>query len=410
MDGRDQSLLVLMSEDFAKVKFYDGIEMNEISKTNRQVWIVDTTLRDGEQAPGVVFKGSEKIELAKKLVDCGVNELEVGIPAMSEYEQKTIRGIVQKGLPVRLTSWSRALKSDIESAAKTGTEGVHISFPTSDSHLASLNKDESWVIEQLEVLVKKAKGYFEFVSVGAQDGIRANSVFLSRFIAHAQHVGADRLRIADTVGSVLPQDINPMIMQIQRHSQIHLEFHAHNDLGMATANAMLAIDAGCQAISATVCGIGERAGNVALEEIAVALSMSKQYSSTIDLSKLNRLCRYVANISGRKIHTQKPIVGEAIFQHESGIHCAALIKDPKTYQPFLPESVGNAPATYIIGKHSGSAAIRHILSQYKIEVSKPESLAILNQVKLKVIALKRSLTPQELIDIYQQFNPKNKVA
>lgn len=376
----------------------------------KQVWIVDTTLRDGEQAPGVVFSKKEKIRIAEMLAFSGVNELEIGIPAMGSQEIEAISDIVKLNLPLRLTSWARALEHDIISSAKTGTEAIHISFPVSERHLATLDKSESWVLDQVSVLIKRAKEEFEFVSIGAQDGSRASEAFLMSFLQRAKEAGANRVRFADTVGTLLPNNIPSLFKRMKAVCDITMEFHAHNDLGMATANSMMAIDSGCEAVSVTVGGIGERAGNAALEELVMALTISDQYSTTVVPSKLTELCKYVAGAAERQIPPQKPIVGEAVFQHESGIHCAALLKDPYSYQPFLPELVGSAPTKYIVGKHSGSALIGHILSRYQVSLSVSQAKAFMGVVKEKVSQLKRPLSPEEVFNLYQINNPTLKVA
>jgi len=376
----------------------------------KQVWIVDTTLRDGEQAPGVVFSKKEKTRIAEMLACSGVNEIEIGIPAMGREEIEAISDIVKLNLPVRLTSWARALENDIISSTKAGTEAVHISFPVSERHLATLDKSESWVLDQVSVLIKRAKEEFEFVSIGAQDGSRASEAFLMSFLQRAKEAGANRVRFADTVGTLLPNNIPSLFKRMTAVCDITMEFHAHNDLGMATANSMMAIDSGCEAVSVTIGGIGERAGNAALEELVMALTISEQYSTTVEPSKLTQLCKYVAGAADRQIPPQKPIVGEAVFQHESGIHCAALLKDPFSYQPFLPELVGSAPTNYIVGKHSGSALIGHILSRYQVSLSVSQAKAFMGVVKEKVSQLKRPLSPEEVFNLYQLNNPTLKVA
>jgi len=376
----------------------------------KQVWIVDTTLRDGEQAPGVVFSKKEKTRIAEMLACSGVNEIEIGIPAMGREEIEAISDIVKLNLPVRLTSWARALENDIISSTKAGTEAVHISFPVSERHLATLDKSESWVLDQVSVLIKRAKEEFEFVSIGAQDGSRASEAFLMSFLQRAKEAGANRVRYADTVGTLLPNNIPSLFKRMKAVCDITMEFHAHNDLGMATANSMMAIDSGCEAVSVTIGGIGERAGNAALEELVMALTISEQYSTTVEPSKLTQLCKYVAGAADRQIPPQKPIVGEAVFQHESGIHCAALLKDPFSYQPFLPELVGSAPTNYIVGKHSGSALIGHILSRYQVSLSVSQAKAFMGVVKEKVSQLKRPLSPEEVFNLYQLNNPTLKVA
>ncbi|MBZ4220438.1 MAG: homocitrate synthase [Chlorobium sp.] len=376
------------------------IESRTSTHSGSRPWIIDTTLRDGEQAPGVVFSSTEKIEIACLLADAGVNELEVGYPAISGEERSTIRDIVALKLPVRLTSWARAKWQDIEDACICGTEAVHISFPVSALYLELMERDYSWVQEQLQELIPRAKKYFDVVSVGAQDATRAEPELLKRFVLDAEACGADRVRIADTVGIATPSSVIKLVSFLQSASHTALEFHAHNDLGMATANAYTALEAGCQAVSVSVTGLGERAGNAALEELAIALKLSGKYKTGIDTRKLSHLCTAVSKASGRAIEDQKPVVGKSAFQHESGIHCSALLKHPLSYQPFLPDEIGRDKYEMIIGKHSGSASIQHFFSERGIVMPRDEANHLLALVRTTALEKKRALKPEELVGIY----------
>lgn len=370
-------------------------------------WIIDTTLRDGEQAPGVVFSNTEKIDIASLLADAGVNELEVGYPAISHDERKSIQKIVTLNLPVRLTSWARAKWQDIEDACTCGTEAVHISFPVSAMYLELMGKDYVWVQQQLQELVPRAKKYFSFVSVGAQDATMADAELLESFLLDAEACGADRVRIADTVGIATPTSLIGLIHRLKSVSHAALEFHAHNDLGMATANAYTALEAGCQAVSVSVTGLGERAGNAALEELAIALKLSGKYETSIDTRKLSSLCTAVSKASGREIVDQKPVVGKSAFQHESGIHCAALLKHPLSYQPFLPDQVGRNGHEMVIGKHSGSASLQHYFSGKGITMTRGEANHLLALVRTTATEKKRALQPDELEQIYNTLLVKH---
>jgi homocitrate synthase NifV len=363
-------------------------------------WIIDTTLRDGEQAPGVVFSALEKTEIACLLANAGVNELEIGYPAISHEERDTIKKIVTLNLPVRLTSWARAKWEDIEAAAESGTEAVHISFPLSALYLLLMEKDYEWVHEQLQQLVPRAKKYFNIVSVGAQDATRAEPELLKRFVLDATACGADRVRIADTVGVATPSSVLQLVGSLISSTSAALEFHAHNDLGMATANAFTALEAGCDAVSVSVTGIGERAGNAALEELAIALKLSGTYQTRIDTRQLSKLCAAVSKAAGRVIEDQKPVVGKSAFQHESGIHCAALLKHPLSYQPFLPDQIGRDKSELVIGKHSGSASLQHFYSGRGIMITKREAHDLLTIVRMTATEKKRALQPEELDSIY----------
>ena len=370
-------------------------------------WIIDTTLRDGEQAPGVVFSDAEKMEIASMLAHAGVNELEIGYPAIGNAEQNIIRKIAAMNLPIRLTCWARAKWQDIEDASLCGTDAVHISFPVSALYLQLMQKDYAWVQQQLQELVPKAKKYFKTVSVGAQDATRAEPELLKNFILDATTCGADRIRIADTVGIATPLSVMSLISSLKSITPAALEFHAHNDLGMATANAFTALDAGCHAVSVSVTGLGERAGNAALEELAIALELSENYKTTIDTTQLFNLCNTVSKAAGRVIEAQKPVVGKSAFEHESGIHCAALLKNPLAYQPFLPDQVGREKLEMVIGKHSGSASLQHFFASRGIMITRNEANHLLPIVRTTATEKKRALQPEELDCIYSTLFVKD---
>lgn len=367
----------------------------------RKIWMVDTTLRDGEQAPGVVFNTHEKIQIAKALDRIGIDEIEVGIPAMGNQTCRDIKKIVQMNLSCTLSSWCRASRADIEAAASCNTAGVHISFPTSSLLLRTFDKDESWVINTLENLVRVAEKYFDRITVGAQDATRTRRNFLHKFATLAFDAGADRLRIADTVGMISPLMVIKIITDlVHTVPNLDIEFHGHNDLGMATANAVTAVDAGASALSVTVNGLGERAGNAPLEEVAMALFEVGGYRGTIDNTLMTDLCHLVAKASGRDIFDSKPIVGKNIFCHESGIHCSGLLRDSSSYQLFQPETVGKEACEYVIGYHSGSAAIGHVLQKQGIFIDRAKAEKLIPLVREKALKQKSLITPGELKDLY----------
>ena len=320
-----------------------------------KIQISDTTLRDGEQAPGVAFSRKQKLRIAEMLADIGVDELEIGIPAMGEEERTTIRALAGMKLDLRLLTWCRAKLTDIEMAAECNTSSVHISFPVSSILLKAMGKDHNWVLESLAGLIPFAAKYFDYVSIGAQDSFRADHIFLKRFYDLAYHCGAHRLRIADTVGTATPSKVTRLLENLlSGNVELPVEFHGHNDLGMATANALSAAEAGAKILSVTINGLGERAGNTPLEEIAMALSLHENLYCNIRTASLMNLCRFVSTVSARKIPESKPITGKAVFMHESGIHCAALLRDPLSYQPFLPQNTGQEGTRFVLGKHSGN--------------------------------------------------------
>lgn len=369
---------------------------------NKSVWIIDATLRDGEQAPGIVFSRRNKCMIAEMLTEAGVDELEAGIPSMGETEQQSITDLKSLNLGIRLTNWCRAQLKDIEMAARCNTGSVHISFPVSSIGLEAIGKNNSWVFEQLAALIPAARRYFDYVSIGALDATRSDYLFLNKFVGLATACGADRIRIADTVGITTPSTVQKIFRHLKGESAegVAFEFHGHNDLGMATANALTAVEAGVDALSVTVNGLGERAGNVPLEEIVMALAVAGNRSCRVKKRSLMKVCRYVAQVSRRPIPADKPITGSAVFCHESGIHCNALLKDPLAYQPFLPEAVGRNDSELILGKHSGTAVICHALKKIGISADRRQAELLLDRLREAAIKKGRALSSWELLSLY----------
>lgn len=371
---------------------------------NEPVWIIDSTLRDGEQAPGVAFDANGKMALAKMLSAAGVDELEVGTPAMGPEEIAAIRGICALGLPCRLTAWCRARREDIDLAVQSGATGVHISFPVSKIQFQVTGRDEAWVARRLADLVAYAARRFDHVSVGALDATRADGGFLDRFVRLAGEAGAHRVRIADTVGIATPWRTAAMIGRLSRENRhLCIEFHGHNDLGMATANTLSAVEAGASAISVTVNGLGERAGNAPLEEVAVALAYATARSCGVRPEKLVALCRRVAKMSGRPIAGDKPITGGAAFLHESGIHCDGQMKNPLAFQPFPPDRIGRGKGRMVPGKHSGRSAIRHLLEERGRTLDFETAGNLLARIRKRAVEKGGNLSACELVRLYDEL-------
>jgi homocitrate synthase NifV len=373
-----------------------------LASDSRHVWMIDTTLRDGEQAPGISFDRATKLRIARCLAEAGADELEVGTPAMGPSVRGDIRAVAGLDLDCRLTSWCRALKTDLELAVQCGTTGVHISFPVSPILMKAMGKSEGWVLGQLAALIPSALSRFQFVSVGAQDAFRAHPDFLRLVIASAARCGAHRVRIADTVGLARPLPVANMVRNlIPSAGRTALEFHGHNDLGMATANTIAAIEAGIQAVSVTVNGIGERAGNAPLEQVAAAVATLENRHGSVDLRKLLQISRLVSRMTNRPIPVDQPITGEAVFRHESGIHCAGILKDPTTYQPFSPEMLGREKTQLVAGRHSGAKVLKHLMAEAGVVLPGEQTRQLLKAVRAEALSKQTALSSRDLLRLYR---------
>lgn len=370
-------------------------------------YIIDTTLRDGEQAPGVVFNIKEKIKIAKLLNKLGVDELEIGTPAMGDNEIEEIRTLTKKKFNFRTSAWCRANKNDIDLSKKTGVDGVNISFPVSDIHLNTLGKDWDWVFSNMKELITYAKDHFNYVSVGAQDASRANRNQLLKFVEICMENEVHRIRLADTVGIWDPCQVREMMMVIKEiFPEANLELHAHNDFGMATANSIVALQSGASAISGTVNGLGERAGNAALEEVIMALNHTLNLQSKYKTTYINELCTLVADYAKRNICESKPIVGDMVLSHETGVHIKGILANRKSYQPFLAEEIGKKEKDFVYGKHSGRSSIMNLLAEAgsSIKLNSLNSQDILNNIKQHSVNLKRNLSKNEVLSLVEAGN------
>ena len=374
--------------------------MDNISESN--VIIDDTTLRDGEQTAGVVFSRREKLEIARMLDSMGVGELECGIPAMGENEQKSIRAMVNLGLNARLITWNRAVIPDIRASIECGVSAVDISLTVSDIMIKhKIRKDREWVKEQLKTALDYAKRHDLYVSVGGEDSSRADIDFLVELMKITSELGGDRFRFCDTLGILDPFAMYEKISALRTAlPSLDIEVHTHNDLGMATANAIAGIRAGARFVNTTVNGLGERAGNAALEEVVMGLKLACGIETGIDTHRFREISRFVGKASQRPVPAWKPVVGERVFSHESGLHADGVLKNPANYEIFDPAEVG-LKRYFVLGKHSGTTGLIERYRGMGITVSRKDAAMLIERVRVVAQRAKRPLNDNDLRKLHE---------
>lgn len=363
--------------------------------------IDDTTLRDGEQTAGVVFSKQDKIAIARTLDSIGVQEIECGIPAMGREEQESVKALVDLGLNARLITWNRATIPDIQASIDSGVMAVDISLSVSDIMIQNkLRKSREWVKEQLKTALGFAKSRGLYVSVGGEDSSRADLSFLAELMRTASDMGADRFRFCDTLGILDPFTMFDKVRALRTAlPELPIEVHTHNDLGMATANAIAGIRAGAMFVNTTVNGLGERAGNAALEEVVMGLRHASGIETGIDTHRFRELSLFVAKASHRPLPTWKAVVGESVFAHESGLHTDGVLKNPANYEGFDPAEVG-LTRQIVVGKHSGSSGLIDRYKDLGIAVSRAEAMQLMDKVRSIAQQTRRPLDNGQLLKLY----------
>ena len=296
-----------------------------------------------------------------------------------------------------MITWNRAVKNDIEASLRTGVEGIAISIPTSDQQIIhKIRKTRGWVLESMAEAICFAKKEADYIVLGMEDASRADLQFLKEIFTEAEKLGVKRIRFADTLGVLEPITLYNKLQELPALVNIPVEFHAHNDLGMATANAIAAVQAGFKALSVTVSGLGERTGNTPLEEVAAALQYALHQEIKFDLTKINEICSLVNDLSKRTMALNKPIIGQDVFTHTSSIHIDGIYKDIENYQLFPPESVGRKHAV-TFGKYSGRKILTHLLNKKGILLHEEEFEQLLVKVQHQCGKRKRSLSEDEVL-------------
>ncbi|MFB6227669.1 MAG: 2-isopropylmalate synthase [Halobacteriales archaeon] len=349
--------------------------------TNSQttsVQLLDTTLRDGEQAPGIALSAEEKVEIARTLDETGVSVIEAGSACTGEGERAAMRKVVEQDLDATVTSFTRGIESDIDHALSVGVDGVHIVVPASDRHVEEkVGSTRESTVANTRSLVEYATDHGLWVEVIGEDGSRAELDFLEELMAAAFDAGADRVCFADTVGHAGPEACFEAVSRLAELGPVSA--HTHDDLGLGLTNALACVAAGADLVHGTVDGIGERAGNAAIEEVAIALHHVYDVD-TVELSQLYELAKIVSDATGVPLPPNKAVVGENAFTHESGIHTDGTLKDEAMYEPYAPETVGRE-RRLVVGKHAGRAGVRAALAEHGVELDDEDLSTVVSRVK-----------------------------
>ena len=376
-----------------------------------KVRIFDTTLRDGEQSPGVALSPENKLSIAKKLDELGVDAIETGFPVISQGEQQAVKMITEANLSAELCGLARTNKKDIDTVVDCGLKYVHTFIATSDIHLEyklHLSQDEA--LEKAVESVEYAKSRGLQVEFSAEDATRTDRNFLKKIFTAVTKAGADRIDIPDTVGYSTPQYIAEITKDAIEATKLPISMHCHNDFGLAVANAISGIQAGAQCAHVTINGIGERAGNASLEELVMALQCLKfdqSWETNIKTKLLYETSKYVSKLAGMPVQPNKAIIGENAFGHESGIHTHGVLSNPLTYEPISPEIVGRN-RWLRVGKHAGAHGVDAMLNEYGVQPDKNQLKKILEKVKAIGDQGKR-VTDVELLSIANEVMGDSKL-
>ena len=367
-----------------KKKVYTS-KFNELFLSNdvpKNITVFDTTLRDGEQTPGVALTCDDKIRIAKALDELGVNVIEVGFPASSQGEKDAAKAIMNLGLNSKVCGLARSVKSDIDAVADCGLNYVHTFIATSDSHLRyKLKMTQDEVLERAVSAVEYAKSRGLEVEFSCEDATRTSLEFLKKMHIAVQEAGVNRINVPDTVGTISPIAMEYLIRELKTVTKVPISVHCHDDFGMAVANTLSAVRGGAEQIHATINGMGERAGNASLEEAVLALMAFYNAETTINTKMIGPTCKLVSRLFGYPIPANKAIVGKNAFAHESGIHSDGIIKNAATYESITPELVGRK-RRFVIGKHMGTHGLDVRLKELGVNVSKNQLKKICDNIKV----------------------------
>lgn len=354
---------------------------NEYMNLADKIYIFDTTLRDGEQTPGVALTVDDKIQIAQKLNNLGVDKIEVGFPASSDGEVESARQIKSMDLDSTLVGLARSLKSDIDAVIDSDLDYIHTFIGTSPLHRDyKLKKSKDQIIDSAVSAVEYAKDHGLTVEFSAEDATRTEKDFLFDVFSAVSDAKVDFIDVPDTVGVLTPKDTRLLIGDVVKTFNIPISVHFHNDFGLATANTLTAIECGANQAHVTVNGLGERTGNCSLEELVMTLKVAYGIDLGLDTTRLYSLSNLVGRLTGVKMPVNKPIVGDNAFTHESGIHVHGILNNSFTYEPMSPEMVGHS-RRIVLGKHTGANSLRSKLKEYHIDLNEKQFENVLSQIK-----------------------------
>lgn len=366
--------------DMLAISPYNELALPKLPEGRGKIEIFDTTLRDGEQAPGIALSSDDKVRIAYALDDLGVDYIEAGFAVSSSIESETIRQLGESGLHATVLSLARSVNKDIDAVADTGVKYVHTFIGTSPLHREyKLKMSKEQIIEKAVSTVEYARDRGLEVQFSCEDATRTELDYLLEVYKAVVDAGACAINVPDTVGVTVPQGMSYLIGKIAEQIHVPISVHCHNDMGLAVANTLAAVESGATICQATVCGIGERTGNAALEEVAINL-FANYGVETVDLSKIGPTAALVQRLTGFPLGYNKPVTGRNAFAHESGIHVHGVMNNSATYEPFLPELVG-AQRHIIIGKHSGAHSVAGRLSDLGVKFPAERMDELMEEIK-----------------------------
>ena len=370
------------------------------------VRVFDTTLRDGEQSPGIALSAEDKVEIALSLDGYGVDCIEAGFAISSEVDRVALRRLSCMGLHADVYSLARCVKGDIDAVEECGVRFIHLFIATSDSHLKyKLKMTREEVLVSIRESVSYAKGKEMTVMFSCEDATRTGYDYLRQAYAAAVEAGADIINVPDTVGVTTPGGMYELVRMLRRDFSVPISVHCHNDLGMAVANTLSSVEAGATIVHTCMNGIGERAGNASTEEVALNLKLIYGLD-TVKLEQTERMSKTIVRYTGYHVSYNKPIVGRNAFAHESGIHVHGILNSSETYEPYPPETVGRS-RDITIGRHSGEHSVREKLDSMGIPFPEELMPALMSDIK-NLSSEERSLADIELAAIAENILWKGK--